>query len=83
MTLGGTEGLIKYYDDREYGDYDRKSLTLTNNKIAAPNSTYLITGLTNKTTNKLHFITQGNDFGNLKILEPNVESYANITLTQK
>ena len=57
---------------------------LDNNTINAPNSKYVFTGLTDTKDNKFGIILKENTLNSgLTYLEPNVESYPNITVTRK
>ena len=84
ITLNGDKGLITFYDNRQHGDYERTYFMLDNNTINAPNSKYVFTGLTDTKDNKFGIILKGNTLNSgLTYLEPNVESYPNITVTRK
>ena len=57
---------------------------LDNNIINALNSKYLFTGLTGTKDNKFGITLKGNTLNSgLTYLEPNVETYPNITVTRK
>ena len=72
IESNSSAGLINFYDDRSgglAGELVKQSiLTLESNKIALPNSKYVIEGLNEDTVNNINIVDKNNSFNPSSIL---------------
>ena len=86
LNSKGTDGLIYFFDDREFikdtDSFMPATLTLNNNIIELPNSKYIINGLSENTLNKLNISAENNTYDNsfIKLCDPNSKSCSNIVI---
>ena len=68
LNSKGTDGLIYFFDDREFikdtDSFMPATITLNNNIIELPNSKYIIEGLSENTQNIINIIEQNNTLSN-------------------
>ena len=83
ITITNNSSLIEFFDDRDNGTYDRKSITITGNTIKSNGGTqYLIKGLkgTTNVNNPMTFSIKNNQLNGIAIFEDGITSNNKITI---